>query len=73
MSNPWWSEAEPGHGIPPKQSLGKATHESAPAMRLKNKGKALAYVFSFAAVCQHFDSVAPRALALWGGATPGSA
>ena len=43
-------------------------------MRFKNKEKALAYVSSIVAVCQHCDSVAPfRGSGLVGGATPGFA
>jgi hypothetical protein len=38
MSNPRWSEAESGESPPRNQSLGKATHESAPTLRIQSKG-----------------------------------
>jgi hypothetical protein len=51
-----------GKAPPRNQSLGKATHESAPTMRLKNKEKVLAYVSSFVAVCPRCQCRPPPGL-----------
>ena len=63
-----------GKASPRNQSLGKATHESAPTTRLKNKEKGFGLCVFICPLCVNIAIVSPpRGSALVGGATPGFA
>ena len=62
MSNPRWSEAEPGARHPPEIRALERRHMNQHQQCSTKTKKGLAYVSSIAAVCQHCDSVAPPGL-----------